>query len=619
MRKITLVMAACCISVAALSQQKHAGLSTSLENLAVPAPVPIDDYNQYSMPGNAVVNSKAALEEIIGESAVYDQQTNSTMPNRLYLWPDGSLSATWMMSNAAGYADRGTGYNYKNGSAWGTEPTSRLESVKAGWPTINRWMGNGELIISHRTTTNLVMNTRPVKGTGSWTETMAPTSPAGNAPLVWPSVITNGTNFQNIHLLTMTRKVANGGTIYKGLDGALLYYRSLDGGVTWDKQGIQLPGLDSSNYKAFSGDDYPWIEPHGDTIAFVCGGNWVDTFLMKSYDNGNTWTKVPILPNYYCKNPENQVTPRFICNDGSMSGAMDKNGVFHVAFGRMRALDDGTGHKYAPGTDGLVYWNSTMPVLDTAIVTDLDTLIAHNLCIGYVASNQAGDTIVAFPYYGGSLSSFPQVTIDKYNNIYFLWSGLTVGNTSPDPYNYRHIWGRAWFNGKPEWSEMKDFNAGTIYMFQEYVYPAMAKGIRNNNLQLITQTSSQPGSNVNATGTAPPVPEHSVSFEYREIPTTDFIAAGIDGNTNESRTMVSQNFPNPVKGSTSFLVTSDNPVPVIIDICNIMGKKIMSINKGIVNAGNIKLTIDASSLANGIYFCTVKVGGESFTHKMIVQ
>lgn len=619
MKKTTLFLAAFCLTATAFAQHKRVAPSAALENLVLPAPVLIDDYNNYLQPVNGTVNSKAALDEVIGSSAVYDQQTNATVPNRLYLWPDGAVSACWMMSNIAGNADRGTGYNYSDGSSWGMAPGSRIESVKAGWPVINRWMGNGELIISHRTTVNLVMNTRPVKGTGAWTETMAPTSPASDAPLVWPSVITNGTNFQNIHVLALTRKVSNGGTIYKGLDGALLYYRSLDGGVTWDKNGIQFPGLDSSNYLGFSGDIYTWIEPHGDTIAFICGGHWVDTFLMKSYDNGNTWTKVPILPNYYCKNPDNQVTPRFICSDGSFSGVMDNNGIFHVAFGRMRALDDGTGKLYAPGTDGLVYWNSTMPVMDTAIVTDIDTLIAHDLCIGYVASNSAGDTIVDFPYYGVSLSSYPQMTIDEYNNIYFIWSGLTVGNPSPDPYNYRHIWGRAWFNGKPAWSEMKDFNSSVLYMFQEYVYPAMAKGIKNNNLQILTQTSSQPGTNVGASGTAPPVPVHSVNLEYREIPTSEFIAAGMDISHASVSNAVTQNFPNPAKGSTSFNVTVNYPAPVMLEISNMMGQTVSTNNLGMMQPGTHRINIDCGSLTHGIYFYTVSINGELFTRKMIVE
>jgi hypothetical protein len=614
MKNFILLFAALIISAAAFAQQKRAVLSPSLENRVYPAPVPIDDYSRFSNPANSVANSKAVLDEVLGGSDVYDQQTNSSMQSRIYLWPDGTLAATWIKSDVSGNADRGTGYNYFNGTSWGPAPTSRLESVKSGWPTLNRWMGNGELIISHRTTTELVMHTRPVKGTGAWTETMAPTSPATNA-LVWPSVITNGNNFQNIHMLCMTRTTANGGSLYKGLDGALLYYRSLDGGATWDKAGIQLPGLDSSNYSAFSGDSYVWIEPHGDTVAFLCGGEWVDTFLMRSYDNGSTWTKLPILPNYYCKNPLNHVTPRFICSDGSFAGVMDKNGVFHVAYGRMRALDDGTGRKYAGGTDGLVYWNSTMPVMDTAIVTDIDTLIAHNLCIGYVATNQAGDTIVDFPLYGVSLSSFPQMTIDQYNNIYFLWSSLTVGNPSPDPMNYRHIWGRAWFNGKANWSEMKDFNADPLYLFQEYTYPAISRGIRNSKLQMITQTSSQPGSNVKD----PDVPVHPVNIEYREIPVSEFITAGNTSGREFQGNAVGRNFPNPASGATSFQVTLNNPSPVVVEIYNLMGQKVMSIDQGIVSAGKQTFTVNCSSLTSGVYFYTVKIDHESHTRKMIVE
>ncbi len=613
MKNIILIIPAVCICAVSLAQLQRAVPSASLQNMTMPALVKVDDMNPFGRAGNNFVNSKSVADGDIGVSLVYDQQTNSSMPGRLFLWPDGSLSAVWMKSDVAGYPDRGTGYNYNNGTNWGAAPDARIESVKAGWPTISRWMGNGELVISHNATVDLVMNTRPVKGTGAWTEKMAPTSPSANAPLVWPAVITNGSNFQNIHILAMTRKVSNGGNIYRGLDGALLYYRSPDGGTTWDKQGIQFPGLDSSNYKGFDGDEYSWIEPHGDTIAFLCGGNWVDTFLMKSYDNGNTWTKVPILPNYYCKNPENHVTPRFICSDGSFSGVMDKNGVFHVAFGRMRALDDGTGHKYAPGTDGIVYWNSTMPVLDTAIVTDLDTLIAHHLCVGYVASDATGDTIVNFPSYGVSLSSFPQLVLDSYNNLYFIWSSVTVGNPSPDQYNYRHIWGRAWFNGKPAWSEMKDFNSDFIYIFQEYVYPSVARGVKNNNLQLLVQTSAQPGSNVKD----PTIPVHNVNMQYREIPAADFITEGTAEAREGRGCLVGPGFPNPVAGTVTIPVYVDYPAHITIEVHDIMGEIKITSDRGMVNTGAAKFTIDCSSLEKGIYFYTIRIGGKSYTQKMV--
>ncbi|MDD4603654.1 MAG: T9SS type A sorting domain-containing protein [Bacteroidales bacterium] len=616
MKRTLLFAIALMLGVTVMAQLQPAKISKSLQNQAVPASAAVDNQIMPTQPGNSVVNTKATLEDIIGTSR-YDMQSNGGMMSRLYLWPDGSLSGTWTKAMSdPNYGDRGTGYNYSDGTAWGTAPAGRIENVKTGWPNISPWNVNGEIVISHKSTPTLVMNTRPVKGTGNWTQSNVPVAPAGVTGLLWPRMITSGSNHQNVHVIVMTTPVANGGTSYQNLDGALLYYRSTDGGANWDKNGIQLPGMTSTEYLGFGGDDYAFVEPHGDTIAFLVAGQWTDTFLMYSYNNGDTWTKQMIFHNAYSLTPATQVTPSFICTTGDIAGAMDKNGVFHVAFGRMRAKSDGTGTpSYYPGTDGIVYWNSTMPAIDSTLLTDIEALINENRCIGYVASNaNPNDTIVGFPKYGVGLSSWPQVSIDDYNNIYFVWSSLTVGNPSPDPYNYRHIWGRAWFNGKTEWSEMKDFNEGVFYMFQEYAYPATAKALKNDKVQLIAQTSSQPGSNIKDTS----IPIHDVNIEYREIPVSDFFSLGLNTPVATKNT-VSQNCPNPVKGVTYFNVTLTKAANVVVEVSNIMGQKIMSFDKGLVNSGLSTYTIDGNQLTSGIYFYTVKINGESYTHKMIVE
>jgi hypothetical protein len=82
---------------------------------------------------------------------------------------------------------------------------------------------------------------------------------------------------------------------------------------------------------------------------------------------------------------------------------------------------------------------------------------------------------------------------------------------------------------------------------------------------------------------------------------------------------VSQNFPNPVKGLTSFNVSLEKAARVSVEVKNIMGQVAMIMDKGVVEAGTQTYKIDASSLISGIYFYTVKINGESFTHKMIVK
>ncbi len=615
MKKTLLLAIAMMIGVAVMAQFRPAKISKDLATKAMPAPVKVDGSEVAVNQGNPFVNTKATLEEIIGNSR-YDMQSNGSMMQRLYLWPDGSLAGTWTKGNAdPSYSDRGTGYNYSDGSAWGPQPSARVETVRTGWPNHAPWMGNGEAIISHQSgTTPLVLNTRAVKGTGSWTQTLI-SAPAGASGLLWPRMVTSGNNHQYMHIITMAAPTANGGTIYQGQDGALLYYRSLDGGTTWDKAGVILPGMDASLYLGYGGDDYAFIAPHGDTIAFLVGGGWTDTFLMYSYDNGDTWTKKIIVPNYYGLVPHTVATPAFISTDGTIAGAMDKNGVFHVAAGRMRVACDGSGGtQYYPGTDGIVYWNSTQPPIDTAILTDIDLCFEAGILLGYVAANQSGDTIVDFPAYGTALSSFPQVIVDDWNNVYCLWSSLTVGNPSPDPYNYRHIWGRVWNNNKGDWEEMLDFNDGVLYMFQEYVYPAVAPAIKNDAIQMVYQTSSQPGSNIKDTA----IPIHDVNIEYREVSLSAFYPVGID-NTSVKRNPVGKTYPNPVKSSASFNVNLEKASTVTIDVINVMGQRVMSMDKGTMNAGTSKFTIDASQLTSGIYFVTVKINGESYTQKMIVE
>ena len=616
MKKLLLFTVSLMVGISLMAQFRPVHPSGSLQNLRMLKSAAIDNQVVATQPGNQTVNSKSALDDVVGASR-YDMQSNGAIQNgRVTLWPDGNVSAAWTMGLAdPSYADRGTGYNYRNGTTWGAAPTARIETMKCGWPSVNIGIGGSELLISHNSTVNLVMNTRPVKGTGSWTQSLITPAPTGATGLIWPRVVTNGANHQNIHIIVVTTPTANGGTAYQGLDGALIYYRSLDGGATWDKPGIILPGLTSADNLGFTGDSYAWAPPKGDSLAFVYGDDWSDTFLMQSFDNGNTWTKKIIVPNYYKMIASGTATPSFPSCDGTSSCAFDKNGVVHVAFGRMRAQGATTGRLYFPYTDGLVYWNSTMPAIDTTILTDIDSLYAHNLLIGYVESNAAGDTIVAFPKYYTSLSAFPQIVIDNFNNKYFLWSGLTVGNPSPDPYNYRHIWARAWFHDKAAWSDMVDLNSSILYMFQEYAYPACATKTKNDKILLLTQTSSQPGANIKDTS----IPIHDVNMEYREVPVTDLIAVGVDKTAATPVASVSQNFPNPAKGITTFRVVLGKSAKVTVDVKNVMGQSVMNFDKGFAAAGVQTYNLDVTSLSAGIYFYTVRVNGESFTHKMIVE
>ncbi|MEI7981902.1 MAG: T9SS type A sorting domain-containing protein, partial [Bacteroidota bacterium] len=551
----------------------------------------------------------------------YDLQTNYSIQNRIFAFPDGTMAGTWTTSmQDASFSDRGTGYNYFNGTSWMPLVTTRIETVRTGWPSVAAWNGGGEIVVSHQlATTPILKVTRPVKGTGTWTQSTIP-KPTGCAGIFWPRMITSGPSNNYIHIITCSGPTGNGGSPYLGLDPAFLYYRSLDGGATWDKLGIQLPGLDSSNYTSFSADQYAWGTPKGDTIYFAMGGAYSDTFIMKSTDNGETWTKIPILSNAHKKLPSGitYLAP-WKSTDGSVACEMDQNGVIHFASGVGGGFISGGSQYININYNGLIYWNTTMPMLRDSL--DLDTLDIHGQLLAYYQDGpNPGDTLQTVTGYRGALTSFPQISIDAANNLFVIYSGVTWQDPSPEGINYRHIFGRAWFHGHSNWSaDPIDLNAGILYYGQEFVFAAMAKRISDPTLKLLYQTADQPGTAVGTTGTTGAIPFHDNFIQYREIDCGIFIPGGIEDPSGKNKNLVSQNFPNPVKEITSFNINLDQASHVTLDICNIMGQKVVSLDKGIVNPGSHRMAIDASQLKPGIYFYTVRIGAETYTHKMVVE
>lgn len=598
MKKFTLFLMALACTTMLMAQPRYAKTRVNA--------VPMKSIKQQvlpSQPGNPVANSKAALENILG-TTWYDMQTNASIDTRIHIYPDGSMGAAWIRGTTNS-AERGTGYNYFNGTAWGPEPTSRIEDDRTGWPSYAPLGANGEIVIAHLND-GLKISTRDTKGDGLWEQSVM-MGPAGATDISWPRIMTNGPDHNYIHMLVNTY------VVYQNLDLAILYYRSLDGGLTWDKNGVVLPQMTSADYDGFNGDQMAWGTPHGDTIYFVVSGPWIDSFIMESFDNGDTWNKIPILSNANKKLPAGTTSvPPFTSSDGACVVERDHNGVYHVAFGIGGGYMDGDKYIYI-NRNGLVYWNSTMPMLQDSLI--LDTLEAHGQLLGAVYEGpNPGDTLIEVPSYRVGLASFPQISIDDWNNIYFIWSAATPGNPSPDPYNYRHIWARAKFHDKAEMTPQIDLNEGVLYLFNEYVYPAVAKKVANNNLALMYQTAPEPGSNTVNTSIA----LHQCNIEYRDVPTSLFWPVGTE-KRQEKRNEIGGVYPNPVKDIVYVNVHLHASSVVSAEVTDMTGKVLSRADHGTLPAGSSRISADASGLTTGIYLLTLNIGGERYTRKMMVE
>lgn len=571
-------------------------------------------------PANVYVSNKSVLDDPTTMMTKYDLQSNKSSQNRLYLFPDGEIGATATMSHQDGgsWTDRGTGINLYNGSTWGTLPTVRIENEKCGWPSYAPYGANGEIVVTHTNAAGLNVASRNTKGTGAWTQTILP-GPAGAVDLSWPRTVTNGTNHTNIHIICLTY------VTYDGLDLALLYYRSLDGGQSWETQNRILDGLTSSEYLGFDADTYSWAEPHGDTLAFTIGDSWYDQILMKSTDNGDTWTKTVIYNSPYNIVGVGGSSPSFFyCPDGTCAVALDKDGMAHVAFGLVCDSIFGSTQYYSTyWTNGIVYWNESMPTLRQDL--DPDSLFASNQLIGWVK-----DTLVfqqpttAIAEYFCSLTCNPSITIDNSNNMFVVWSGLT---TLLDPdFMLRHIFERTatiYPGNSIIWHDsLTDLTSDFLqYNWMECMYPS-ASPTSDDKIYILFQADDLAGSYVKGQLVTGYSGQTSVTENNMIVlsPLKSDLYMGINDKPKPSSSFsVSPNYPNPFSGKTSVNAYLKRPGNLTMEITNVMGQKVMSIQKGISPVGSSQFMIDGSQLSSGVYFYTVRLNNESITHKMIVQ
>jgi hypothetical protein len=574
-------------------------------------------YEPYMTPDGVLLNSQAVLPgqklqdvTVIGNT-YYDTQTynSGNLMNRLFEHTDGTIGATWMLKGATGVPDRGTAYTYYDGTAWSSVSQHLGSDPVNGFPSYAPWGPSGEMIAHYQYIAGegpIKILRREIKGQGVWQESVL-LPPEGNYSIVWHSMITSGANHEYIHLLALVYDDP-----YEGQDDALLYYRSSDGGVTWEINGEIIDGLGYDYFPAISSLKYTWAQPVGNTIAFTYGFYYFDGLVFKSTDNGDTWEKIVVYEAPFTPFDLPDLTPTFGSGDGTSAIALDSQGMAHVVFGRMLWFYDmvsGTGWYYYPtSTEGLIYWNETMPVLDSTIVSSytLEFLEAGGNLVGWLVPDTAIIEIPADqPHYGVGLTSMPQLGIDAEDNLYLSYSALDPDYNNGD-FFFRHIYSNASFDGGSTWNGIKDMTEGILFWFSECVFPAVSP-IVDDKVHVIFQEDYTPG-----TGSG------EINYiDYMNFPKTYFV--GIPEPAGHSDFIISQNYPNPARQFTQFELRMEKPATVSVCILDVVGRILKRTEMGRMNSGIHMISLDLSGLPKGMYTYCVEVGGASMTRKMLVQ
>jgi len=617
MKKASLLLVVLFVVIASVAQQRVPVPSALSEKMSHKSFVSADD-NLNPMPGFLWSEASVGFAEDLLGGTIYDLQSNSCSPfGRLIMFDDGTISAVWTRGTGpTAYSNRGTGYNYFDGTSWGPEPTARIETVRTGWPSVAQLGETGEVVLAHGATGGLVFNKRMTKGSGAWSQSILPL-PSGVNTTWWSRMITGGEQRNTIHAIVLTLPTGNGGVVYEGMDGAMLYYRSTDGGTTWDKDGVILPGMTSAEYAGFGADSYAWAEPQGNTIAFVVCDPQNDMFIMKSTDNGDTWQKSIIWEQPYPHLNNGVETDTLWGPDGSASLAFDKNGKLHLAFGTYRLKFTSTGYTFWPGLSGITYWNEDMPTFtggDQMNILNIDSLDAKGLQIGYYNLDWNGNgelDILDGGGYNTGWACWPQLAFDDQDNAIFIYSAL-MENFDNGTQNYRHILSRASSNNGTFWGTIIDLSDDPVHMFDECAWPVICNKSDPFNWYFIYQYDNEPGTTLGQDEDPPG--DNFINFYHLLL-----MGPSIGELPGYSIASVSPAYPNPSSDQASINVTLVQPVQVSITISDVTSRQVSNTQYGTLNAGVHKVVLDMASLRNGIYLLTVTAGQQQFTQKLIVR
>jgi hypothetical protein len=336
MRKLIYLLTAVTFTI-----QVHAQNATASKNHELKQQVHVINNQAYPVSANndngAPVDNTSFLKQSAGSRAggdfvgntSYDLPTNGTAPNRLIVYPDGTVSAvfTGSTNNTASRPDRGTFFNYYDGAAWGAAPTLREEDIRTGFPAIVS-LGDHEMFFAHDGSNNIVIYENDENGSGAWTPNANTLTLTGT----WPrAAVAEGSDY--IHLLVANNDDAN-------TNNFMLYYRSPDGGATWDIKGLRLPGIDTASGISVMGGECYTIRAIGDEVFIAAGESINDLAVWKSSDNGaiGSWTKTRLIefpqPNFDGNTISDinadGIADTILNHDGSIALVVDNEGMMHV-------------------------------------------------------------------------------------------------------------------------------------------------------------------------------------------------------------------------------------------------------------------------------------------------
>jgi len=603
----------------------------------------------------ANVQSQPNMTRTDGELdyTTYDWQSNAAARTWTLVWPDGKVNFAFTCATDESFSDRGTAigtYDAVN-DEW-IPSGGRVENEKTGFGTIARYGENGIIVAAHTSTQcgvymiedkdNITANSVPV------VSYLDPTYDP-----CWPNVMTSGANRDIIHVIATANASDGQSVIVPGTEGAntpIVYFRSLDGGQTWDKQNVVLPYMSSEYGLDWGSNICYWMETTEDNcLALVVSNAWSDCFVLCSYDDGETWEKKTFWhhPGLTATYDSWFMYPRWTSAQWGVDGELSLVYEFNGTTG-----EPGSG-SYYPGIGGVAYWSENLPyssseyaqfgydptnqfppvegqpfVMDSAYIyediyaswpvfsdgTHVDGMLPEYF--GYLPALtndgewESWDDATEFNIedrslhgaYNSGCVAMPVLCIvpgsDGWDQV-AVWSCMDENNTDGNGNYFYKLFASYSSDGGRTWETMKHITNDFMYQYNECVYAQAA--VVGTTLIVASQMDGTTGTFVQSDD-----PDGSDNwYQGLTFELTDLFP-GINVGSVENKNVHMNIYPNPAVDRLNVTLSQNSNITVY----NIMGQVIRTVDG---HAGVNQ--VDLNGLNSGVYF----ISAGSDTQKFIVK
>jgi len=606
-------------------------------------------------------------EEWIG-ATYYDLQTNGSGQNRVQADDAMNIRAVWThhgQTEDSGFPQRGTGFN-ETDPANGLFPQDdglKLEEPRTGWPNVVTMADGTDIAVCHlpATVNDLVM-LRRAPGSTEWVESRIPTVvPEG---LLWPQIALSG---DILHMVCVSTPSGNDGAVYEGLNPALLYFRSMDGGLNWDItdkiiDGMGAPDPNTTNdlNSGVGGDSYKLVTD-GPFVAIGVFDLSEDIVLLKSEDNGVNWEKKtisalpfddftfstipytvedlggidPLGPGAGNADSTSAAALSFLTSDGSGSVALDANGAAHVVFPQMyiscadTTSADGA-FTFFPLFGNLIYWSECT-----------DSLARMDIVVNALDTN--GDTTLNFADFnnlanhnGNMFIGMPSLEILEDGRMVLAYTGAMEELIRDDATNanplqhYTHVWMTGSSDNGATWVNPVDVINPDLSLFgflvntTDAVFPNMDV-VSGNQVALTYMFDDEPGLNL-VEDEMDPITSNTITMltiDVEEILGLNDAPANLCDFDVATTAVTPETFnfevtPNPAAGLTTINFELDQRENVTIEVYNLVGSLVAQTNLGNTSIGTYNQNINLDNISAGIYMVSLRAGDKIATQKLVV-